>query len=55
MESEFDSPIAINVYGEKVGILILSGNLIAILIEDKTVAESFKKYFKLMWGMAEKI
>lgn len=55
MSKEFDSPLALNIYADKVGILILSENPIAILIEDKEVYESFKKYFKLLWDMAQRV
>ena len=52
MPKEFDSPLAINIYGEKVGMLILTENPIAVLIDDKEVHASFKRYFQLLWGMA---
>jgi len=55
MDKEFDSPIAINVYSNKVGILILAENPIGILIEDKVVHDTFKKYFNVMWMMAEDV
>ncbi|HLD04426.1 MAG TPA: helix-turn-helix domain-containing protein [Candidatus Nanoarchaeia archaeon] len=50
---EFDSPFVINIYGDKVGMLILSETPIAILIEDKEVNRAFRNYFKLLWEMAE--
>ncbi len=50
---EFDSPFVINIYGDKVGMLILSETPIAILIEDKEVNRAFRDYFKLLWEMAE--
>ncbi len=55
LSKKFDSPLALNVYADKVGMLIFSDQPIGILIEDKQVAESFKKYFSLLWGMAEEI
>ena len=53
MPREFDSPMAVNIYGNKVGMLILSEDPIGILIEDEQVANSYRKYFKLMWEMAK--
>ena len=51
---EFDWPMSINVYGDKVGMLVFSDKAIGILIEDKSVAESFRKHFDLVWEMAKK-
>jgi sugar-specific transcriptional regulator TrmB len=53
MSKEFDSPMAVNVYANKVGMLILSEDPIGILIEDAQVANSYRKYFTLMWEMAK--
>ncbi len=55
IRSEFNTPLAINVYGNKVGMLIFSDYPISILIEDKQVADSFRKYFKLLWSISEKV
>lgn len=55
MRDEFDTPLAINVYANKVGMLIFSDNPIAILIEDRSVANSFKNYFELLWKMARQV
>ncbi len=55
IRNEFNTPLAINVYGNKVGMLIFSDYPISILIEDKQVADSFKKYFKLLWSISEKV
>lgn len=55
MDREFDSPIAVNIYADKVGILIISGSPLAILIEDKDVNRSFRKYFRLLWDSADSV
>jgi sugar-specific transcriptional regulator TrmB len=55
MPREFDSPMAINIYANKVGMLILSEDPIGILIEDEQVANSYRKYFTLMWEMAKEV
>lgn len=55
MEREFDSPLAINVYANKVGMLLFTETPLAILIEDNEIANSFKKYFKLLWNGAQKV
>jgi len=35
--------------------LILTEDPIGILIEDEQVANSYRKYFKLMWEMAKEV
>ncbi|MBW2966839.1 hypothetical protein KY342_07080, partial [Candidatus Woesearchaeota archaeon] len=55
MPRVFDSPMAVNIYGNKVGMLILSEEPIGILIEDEQVANSYRKYFTLMWEMAKEV
>lgn len=53
LAKEFDSPLAINIYGEKVGMLILTENPIAVLIDDKEVNASFRRYFQFLWEIAQ--
>ncbi|MBW2966729.1 late transcription unit protein LtuB [Candidatus Woesearchaeota archaeon] len=55
MPRVFDSPMAVNIYSNKVGMLILSEDPIGILIEDEQVANSYRKYFTLMWEMAKEV
>lgn len=46
---------AINIYRNKVGILIRSnGQPISILIDNKSVAEDFKEYFRFLWEISKK-
>lgn len=49
IEKEFDSPAVFNVYKNKVGILIWTSEPLAIIIENKEVAKSFKRYFEIIW------
>lgn len=50
----FDNPMAINIYGNNVAIILWSENPFAILIRDKAIADSYKKHFELLWGIARK-
>ncbi|MBR9677166.1 TrmB family transcriptional regulator [Candidatus Woesearchaeota archaeon] len=50
---EYSTPTATNVYGNTVSIIIWSQNPYAILIRDKEVADSYRKYFNLMWSIAK--
>jgi HTH-type transcriptional regulator, sugar sensing transcriptional regulator len=48
----FASPMSINVYGDHVSI-VLWRESIAILINEKTLAEGFRNYFNFMWSFAK--
>jgi sugar-specific transcriptional regulator TrmB len=48
-----DSNTAINIYGDKVAILMWS-NPVGIVIENREVAKGFRDYFSLLWKMAMK-
>lgn len=49
------SPTTTYIYGEKVIIIIWEKEkLVAIMIKDKDVAESFKSYFETVWKVARK-
>ncbi len=43
----------INIFGDKVAIIIWSEKPEAVMIENKAVADSFKDYFKLLWKNAK--
>jgi len=45
-------PTAINIYSDRVALIIWTEKPYAILIKDSDVAESYKKYFEVMWGAA---
>ncbi len=51
-----DSPIAINIYGDKVAFLTKSEEQpLSILIEDKNLAEDFRNYFSALWKISNKV
>jgi sugar-specific transcriptional regulator TrmB len=50
------SPITINVYGNKVGLVIVSATDGAgVIIENKEIADGFRAYFNLLWQAATKL
>jgi sugar-specific transcriptional regulator TrmB len=50
----YDSPITVNIYGNKVGLLIWSEeNPSGILIENNNVYVGFREFFNLIWKIAE--
>jgi sugar-specific transcriptional regulator TrmB len=47
------SPVSINIYSNKVSIIMWEPNPKAILITEASLADSFRTYFELMWSMAK--
>ncbi|MBW2974347.1 hypothetical protein KY366_01395 [Candidatus Woesearchaeota archaeon] len=51
---EFSSPATTVVYGNKAAILLWLEEPLGIKIESREVAQSYKNYFELLWGIGEK-
>ena len=55
LPQKYTSPLAVNIYNNKVAIILWSKeNPIAIVINNKEIAEGYKKYFELMWKIAKR-
>ncbi|MDP3027627.1 MAG: helix-turn-helix domain-containing protein [Nanoarchaeota archaeon] len=54
LPQKYANPLAINIYGNKVAIILWKKSPIAIVIKEKEVADSYRQYFELMWRMARK-
>jgi len=55
LPEKYSSPLAINIYKEKVAIILWSKeNPFAIVIKNKEISEGYKKYFNLLWRIAKK-
>lgn len=55
LPQKYSSPLAVNIYGNKVAIVLWSKeNPFAIVIKQKEVSEGYRKYFELMWKTAKK-
>lgn len=52
LSKEFMSPAEINLYKNKVAIIVWHKNPLAVVIKEEKVANSFKQYFNLMWKIA---
>ena len=48
------TPAAINIYKDYTIIAILNQEPITFLIRNKETADSFREYFKVMWGVSTK-
>ncbi len=50
LPEKYSSPLAINIYGEKVAIILWSKeNPFAIVIKNKEISEGYRKHFEMMW------
>jgi len=55
MPNEYFNPTPIYVYGNKLAFLIWGTPNYAIIIENETLADSYRKQFNLMWKHAKKV
>ena len=51
---KYANPLAINIYKDKVAIILWKKEPLAVVIKNPEIAESYKKYFELMWKIARK-
>jgi len=49
LPEKYANPLAINIYGDKVAIILWKKPPLAIVIKEQEIAESYRKYFELMW------
>jgi len=54
LPKKYANPLAINIYKDKVSIILWNKNPIAIVIKNKEISDGYKKYFELMWNIAKK-
>ncbi len=54
LPEKYITPVGINVYGDKVATIVWADEPLAILINNKRIAEAYKKYFGFMWERAKK-
>jgi sugar-specific transcriptional regulator TrmB len=54
LPEKYITPVGINIYGDKVATIVWADEPLAILINNKQIAEAYKKYFSFMWERAKK-
>ena len=55
LPKRYATPTATNIYGDKISIILWSKDSpLAIIIKQKEIADSYKKFFELMWNIAKK-
>jgi len=53
LPKEHMTPAEIEIYGNKIAIVLWEKELQAIVIDNKKIADSFRKYFELLWKIAK--
>jgi hypothetical protein len=55
LPEKYHSPLAVNVYGNKVAIILWSKkNPFAIVIKNDEISDGYKRYFELLWKISKK-
>jgi sugar-specific transcriptional regulator TrmB len=54
MPQKYANPLAINIYKDKVAIILWKKQPLAIVIKNEEIAASYRMYFELMWKSAKK-
>jgi sugar-specific transcriptional regulator TrmB len=54
LPDRFKSPIMVDICGDLVVNLLATDDILAIVIENKDVADAYRNYFKFMWEFAKK-
>lgn len=54
LPQKYANPLAINIYKDKVAIILWKKEPLAIVIKNSEIADSYRMYFELMWRTARK-
>jgi sugar-specific transcriptional regulator TrmB len=52
LPQKYANPLAINIYGNKVAIILWKKNPVCVVLSEKEIADGYRKYFELMWRAA---
>ncbi len=52
LPEKYGDHVATNIYRDKIAIILWAQNPIAIVIKNKEISDSYRRYFELMWKMA---
>jgi hypothetical protein len=53
LPEKYANPVSVNIYGDKVAIILWATQPYAIVIKSNEVAKGYKSYFELMWKIAK--
>ena len=54
LPEKYENPVSVNIYGDKVAIILWASQPLAISIKNKEIAQGYRNYFELMWRVARK-
>jgi len=54
LSEKYSSPLAINIWNDKVAIILWKNPPLAIVIKQQEIADSYKRYFEMIWKIAKK-
>ena len=52
LPSKYESSVAVNIYQDKIAIILWASEPLAIVIKNREISEGYRKYFDIMWRMA---
>lgn len=52
LPEKYSNPTSVNIYGDKVAIILWATQPLAIVIKNKEISEGYRNYFELMWKIA---
>jgi HTH-type transcriptional regulator, sugar sensing transcriptional regulator len=55
LPQKYANPVSINIYGDKVAIILWAEKPLAIVIQNREIAEGYRGYFEAMWGVAKAV
>ena len=53
LPEKYSNPVSVNIYGDKVAIILWANVPLAIVIKNKEISEGYKNYFELLWNIAK--
>ena len=53
LPEKYSNPVSVNIYGDKVAIILWASQPLAIVIKNREVSEGYKNYFELMWQISK--
>lgn len=54
LPESYASPVSTNIYSDKVAIIVWGYEPVALLIKNKSISDTYMKYFQLLWKIAKK-
>lgn len=53
LSEKYENPVAVNIYGDKVAIILWASSPYAIVIKSKEISQGYRNYFEILWKIAK--